>query len=51
MRVMSILYALFCIGVILLFSMAASRSYSPFADAGPRMAGFYGGGARGPTHK
>lgn len=58
MRWTTILYALFCLGVIALFTLAMMRSYSPFADSGP---GFFtargtGGasgvhGARGPTHK
>lgn len=50
MRPGSILYALFCLGVIALVTFAAARSYSPFADPGPRMYAT-GGGARGPTHK
>ena len=50
MRPPSILYALFCLGVIALVAFATTRSYSPFADGGPRLYAT-GGGARGPTHK
>jgi len=45
----TILYALVCLGVVILFAMAAARGYSPFASGGARPFGFYG--ARGPTHK
>lgn len=48
MRPMSVLYALWCAGVIALFATAAARSYSPFADGGPRT---FVSGVRGPTHK
>jgi hypothetical protein len=50
MRPMSILYALWCLAVVALFATATARSYSPFADGGPRT--FVSGvGTRGPTHK
>lgn len=48
MKFLTILYALFCLGVIALFTFAAARSYSPFADGGARM---FAQTARGPTHK
>lgn len=48
MRWPSVLYALFCLGVIGLVTLAASRSYSPFADGGARM---FVSGQRGPDHK
>ena len=37
MKFLTILYALFCLGVIALFTFAAARSYSPFADGGARI--------------
>ena len=49
MKIPSILYALFCAGVVALFMTATIRSYSPFADGGRPM--FVGGAVRGPTHK
>lgn len=45
----TILYALFCLGVMALFVLSAARGYSPFASGGARPFGFYA--ARGPTHK
>jgi hypothetical protein len=48
MRPLSILYALFCMGVIALFIMAAQRRYSPFADGGVRT---FAAVPRGPNHK
>ena len=48
MKIPSILYAIACLGVVALFTFAAARSYSPFADGGPRM---FVSGVRGPTHK
>lgn len=48
MKPASILYALFCLGVIALFTVAAQRRYSPFADGAARM---FVGAARGPDHK
>ena len=44
----SILYALFCLGLIALYTAAARNGYSPFAQGGARPF-FYG--TRGPTHK
>ena len=41
-------YALFCLGVVAVFSIASLRGCSPFANGGAR--GF-ATGARGPTHK
>lgn len=48
MRWPSVLYALFCLGVIGLVTFAAARSYSPFASGGARM---FVSGQRGPDHK
>ena len=48
MRFASILYLLFCAAVVLLFTAATMRSYSPFADGGRPL---FVSGVRGPTHK
>jgi len=45
----TILYALFCLGLVALFMLAAARGYSPFVSGGARPFGF--AAARGPTHK
>ncbi len=54
MRLSTILYALFCLGVVALFALAVMRSYSPFADSHPGGGARAAGGVRGahgPTHK
>ncbi len=50
---MSILYALFSLGVVALFVMASRDGFSPFADGGARGIGGIGGRSTiiGPTHK
>ena len=50
---MSILYALFSLGVVALFVMASRDGFSPFADGGARGIAGIGGrsGYVGPTHK
>lgn len=45
------LFALFCLGVVALYFLAARSGYSPFATGGPGF--FYAGGRTGggPQHK
>lgn len=45
----SLIYGLFCLGVVLLSVFAIRDGYSPFASAGARGPMFFGG--YGPTHK
>jgi hypothetical protein len=46
-----LLFALFCLGVVALYFLAARNGYSPFARGGGGF--FYAGGVRtgGPQHK
>ncbi|MDB5696001.1 MAG: hypothetical protein JWN21_1544 [Sphingomonas bacterium] len=51
-----LIFALFCLGVVALYFLAARSGYSPFARAGSGVGGgggfFYAGGGRaGPQHK
>lgn len=46
---LSMLYALYCLGIIALFVLAARDGYSPFADGGARGVGR--AAFSGPTHK
>ncbi|MGY4396261.1 hypothetical protein ACVWZA_001434 [Sphingomonas sp. UYAg733] len=46
---MSIVYALFSLGIVALFVMAARDGFSPFADGGAR--GMGRSAIIGPTHK
>lgn len=48
MSKMSMLYAVFCLGVIVLFNVATRDGFSPFADGGKRGIMRVAGG---PTHK
>ena len=45
----SLIYGLFCLGVVFLSGYAIRDGYSPFATAGARGPMFIGG--YGPTHK
>ena len=45
----SLIYGLFCLGVVMLSVFAIRDGYSPFASAGARGPIFFGG--YGPTHK
>lgn len=51
-RPANIIFALWCLAVVLLYAVAVWQGWSPFAD-GPRGGGGGGGGvyARGPRHK
>ncbi|MEO5938192.1 MAG: hypothetical protein ABIQ43_04200 [Sphingomonas sp.] len=45
----SLIYGLFCLGIVALSVFAIRDGYSPFASAGARGPMFFGG--YGPTHK
>lgn len=45
----SLIYGLFCLGVVMLSVFAVRDGYSPFANGGARGPIFFGG--YGPTHK
>jgi len=45
----SLIYGLFCLGVVMLSVFAIRDGYSPFASAGARGPMFFG--SSGPTHK
>ena len=45
-----LLYALFCLAVVVLYFLTARAGYSPFAEGG-RSAFFYTRGGAGPQHK
>ena len=47
----SILYALWCIGVIALMMVATINGFSPFASGGSRSFFFASQRGSGPTHK
>lgn len=51
MKFSSIVYALFCVLILVGFTQTTRTGFSPFADGGARGMGHGGFGFYGPTHK